>query len=284
MLNGGVGRNTRLIVGATAVGLLAASVLAASPTAADGGLVANAPRPTVQVGPGRRAPTPNWRASALAGSNSTAYFYNWSGYVAQAAQPFTVVRSTYKQPAVTCPVANAYTVFWVGFDGYTDGTVEQGGTLAHCNGTTPVYASWWEMFPTNNINPVFTVAPGDTITAIVTFHGGVYQMTVNDLTSGRHFTHQAMCATGLTCHRDSAEWIVERPGTGGTTYYPLADWGTINLHGDQAATGGGAPQPVTAFSATAIDMVNLADTHYLAQVGALNAVGKSFLDRWDNAQ
>jgi hypothetical protein len=276
--------HVRLIRGAMAIGALVAPVLAQSPAAAAGRSVSSAPIPSVQVDPGQRAPTPKSPSAAVIGSNSPVYYYNWSGYAAQAKKPFTLVQTTYTQPAVKCPVANAYVVFWVGFDGFTNGTVEQDGTGAYCNGTTPEYFAWWEMFPTYSIQKTtMPISPGNKITALVTFGGGFYTMTVTDVTSGKHFTETKKCATGLTCARDSAEWIVERPGYGGHDYVPLADWGTMKVPGDEAATGG-ASQPVKAFSNTPIDMINLTDTYYLAKVGTLNAAGLSFPDTWDKAQ
>lgn len=233
--------------------------------------------------PGQPAPAPpGARPDAVpAGSKPTVYYYNWSGYAAQTAKPFTEVESTYVQPKVTCPVTSAYTVFWVGFDGFSNSTVEQDGTLANCAGTsTPKYQAWWEMYPTYDIQPTFTVAPGDTIKAVVTYQSnGDYVMTVDDVTSGKHVTKTKTCAKGLTCARNSAEWIVERPGYGGENYTPLADWGKMAVSGDQAAAGG-ALSPVTSFSYTPIDMVNKKDTYYLALVGSLNAAGRSFPDTW----
>ena len=276
-------RVVRVIIGTVAMGTLLVPAFSESAAAA-GRSAPVAPIPAFQVDPGHQAPTPNFRQPlATTGSSATDYFYNWSGYAAQAGSPFTDVTTTYTQPAVTCPVANAFTVFWVGFDGFTNDTVEQDGTLAYCNGTTPEYQSWWEMYPTNDINPVFTVTPGDKITATVTYKKGVYVMTVKDKTNGQHFREKQTCAADLTCSRDSAEWIVERPGYGGFNYAPLADWGTVNVPGDKASDGG-RKEPISSFSSTAIDMVNLADSYYLAQVGGLNTAGNSFPDTWDNSQ
>ncbi len=272
----------RLLLSAIVVGTLAAPALVGLSSAGAVRSTAPDPLPALRSDPGQPAPTPSWvQTPALPGSK-TAYYYNWSGYAAQAKAPFTLVHSTYVQPTVTCPVKKAYTVFWVGFDGFTNSTVEQDGTLAYCSGTTPEYEAWWEMYPTNDITavPSVAVAPGDKINATVTFQGGVYTMTVKDMTSGTHFTRTAKCAKGLTCPRDSAEWIVERPGYGGENYAPLADWGTMNLPGDQAATGGGAGRPVSAFTNTPIDMVNLADTYLLAAVTALDTAGSTFTDTW----
>jgi hypothetical protein len=74
-----------------------------------------------------------------------------------------VVRAKWTQRAVTCPTANAWAVFWVGLDGWWDDTVEQGGTSARCVNGTPQYATWWEMYPTNAIQTVFSINAGDSI-------------------------------------------------------------------------------------------------------------------------
>ena len=57
-------------------------------------------------------------------------------------------------------------VDWVGIDGWTDGTVEQTGTLEWRFESTASYYTWGEMYPTNGIQTVgITVAPGDAVTA-----------------------------------------------------------------------------------------------------------------------
>src|SRR5690348_707254 len=69
-------------------------------------------------------------------SNSTSS--NWAGY-AVTGGTYTTVTSNWVQPAVTCS-STAYSSFWVGIDGDTSSTVEQTGTEADCNGSTPVYS------------------------------------------------------------------------------------------------------------------------------------------------
>src|ERR1700730_12786802 len=92
--------------------------------------------PPLYVGPNLPAPPPVGRQAPLpAGPGALTSSFNWSGYVATSSTAFKSVRSTFVQPAVTCPVSGAFTVFWVGLDGWTTGTVEQDGTAALCNGT-----------------------------------------------------------------------------------------------------------------------------------------------------
>src|SRR5579884_1322756 len=105
-------------------------------------------------GPGHRAtlshlsPTSDYTA---AGTNATEYFSNWSGYAATSSSAFNSVEMTFTQPAVSCPYQGAWTLFWVGFDGFNSGNVEQAGTSAWCNYNSPsepTYYAWWEMYPT----------------------------------------------------------------------------------------------------------------------------------------
>ena len=99
---------------------------------------------------------------------------NWDGYVTYSSShttDFNKVRATWIQPVVRCEAAQAWTVFWVGLDGWYSDTVEQGGSSAYCSSAqaTPEYSIWWEMYPTNSIQTVLTINPGDHITASVTY-------------------------------------------------------------------------------------------------------------------
>src|SRR5581483_355717 len=111
--------------------------------------------PQVSAGPGHQIHLLPKRMSLHAsGSNSPVYYYNWSGYAATTSQPFVAVQSIYTQPNVTCTTPGAWTLFWVGFDGYLNNNVEQAGTAAQCSSGTnpqPTYYAWWEMYPTNTI-------------------------------------------------------------------------------------------------------------------------------------
>lgn len=266
-------RGTRLARLAGAAALTAAVI-------AQGAASAQAKPPPLQLGPNvpaQRPPGVPLVSSGLA----TIHSLNWSGYVVgNNSELFKSVASTYVQPAVACPVSGAFTVFWVGFDGWYDGTVEQDGTGAYCNGSTPEYFAWWEMYPTNSIQYWFPISAGDTVAASVKYKNGEYLMSVKDKTSGVHNKLKQLCASGQTCSRTSAEWVIERPGYGGTNFAPLANWGTTSLGSDKAASSGGA-QPISAFPRFEVDMVSNDETHELATVGALGNKGHSFPDTWD---
>jgi Peptidase A4 family len=213
---------------------------------------------------------------------------NWSGYVTQetSGATFTEVTTTYKQPVVTCPVSNSWAVFWVGFDGWDDSTVEQDGTAAECVGSTPEYFAWWEMYPTNSIQPFsMSVAPGNKIKATVTYATGSsqYTMTVSNLTTGAVDSQTATCGSGLSCERVDSEWIAERPGSGGGLL-PLAKYKAFAFNNDKAAAtpSGAALKPISHFSNLRVTMVNGEST--LAKVSKLGSGGTSFTDTWVQAQ
>ena len=78
---------------------------------------------------------------------------------------FTEVSADWTQKPVTCPRNDAWTLFWVGFDGWpsTDASVEQGGTSARCVNGVPHYSAFYEMWPTHAVTTVFAVQPDDQI-------------------------------------------------------------------------------------------------------------------------
>lgn len=245
---------------------------------------------SVYAAPGQRISTVNQPDSinALLNSNSPEYFDNWSGYAVTSSQQFTKVSTEFTQPTVTCPVPGAWTLFWVGFDGFNNGTVEQAGTAATCSyGTnpTPSYYAWWEMYPTNNIQVApLNIKPGDTITPSAEYNSLTknYQLKVTDNTTSKHFTENTTCSPGLNCSRQSAEWIIERP-TISSGYSPMANWGTMTFNKSYASIKS-AYKPISYFNNTPIDMLNYGTGNNLANVSSLNKQGIEFTDTWLSAQ
>lgn|GEM_PF-1623898 len=169
---------------------------------------------------------------------------NWSGYVAYpeygANGAFTDVSAEWTEPAVTCPEADAWTLFWVGFDGWpstepaVDQSVEQGGSSAQCVNGVPHYSAFYEMFPSDAVQPMFSISAGDQIYADVVYSATTDQflITVTDLTKGHanSETEVESCPTGFACARSSAEWVAESPSHFGThTYFPLANYTKIRF-------------------------------------------------------
>jgi hypothetical protein len=164
---------------------------------------------------------------------------SWSGYVVKSANlgsptpptTFIAVTAIWKQPVVTCPVADARVAFWVGLDGDGTPTVEQAGTVVTCSATNqpPVYKAFWEMYDANGGShgaEPFIVSPGDIIEASASYVGGSYLLQLKDLTNGGNFFTTQTCNPNVVCKRGTAEWIVERPGGGA---YPLADYSTVEF-------------------------------------------------------
>lgn len=157
---------------------------------------------------------------------------NWSGYVAYPAQftpvTFTEVSAQWVEPTVTCPKKDAWTLFWVGFDGWpsSDGTVEQGGTSAQCVNGVPRYTAFYEMWPSESVQTAFSVNAGDHISARVDYTSSdTFVITVADADTGQFLNKTTTCAT---CARSSAEWVAESPSHFGTDrWFPLADYGTM---------------------------------------------------------
>jgi hypothetical protein len=233
------------LLGALTGSALVVSCLASVPAAASPRTSSHASaRPG--SGPARivqELPGPRVAGAEGPGAQST----NWSGYVATHAG-VQLVHARWVVPAATCTPNDTNfqdTSFWVGIDGWADGTVEQAGTDVSCgpHSTTPTYVAWWEMYPTNAEQPEFAVSPGDHIDASVTFANGSYVLTVKDLTTGKSFSRTKKCGAGLTCKRTSAEWIAESPSYG-TALADLAGYKTwkptgmtMTVSGGPAATG-----------------------------------------------
>lgn len=165
-----------------------------------------------------------WRPPNHKISNSTST--NWAGYAVTGGR-YTKVTSTWVQPAVTCN-GTAYSSFWVGIDGDTSGTVEQTGTEADCNGSTPVYSAWYEMYPKFPVNYANPVVPGDHFTATVSTDGaGNFTLTLSNTTRG---WTQSVAKRLKSAKLASAEVIAEAPSSSGGVL-PLANFGTVGFSG-----------------------------------------------------
>jgi hypothetical protein len=214
---------------------------------------------------------------------------NWDGYnsyVSTEGTDFDAVSATWVQPTVTCPQPNAWAVFWVGLDGWWDDTVEQGGTSAQCLSGTPSYTAWWEMYPTNAIQEVFSISAGDKMTAGVTYTVATHTfvITVKDVTSGHSFTRKELCGAGLTCNRSSAEAIAEDVGLyPGPGYYPLANYGRMSFSGSQMTDISGHTGSFTDSAWLHGSVTEMSGGVTYAKVSALSATGAKFTAIWNHA-
>jgi Peptidase A4 family len=242
--------------------LLSGSLLAAAASSAGASVTATHPATTqvrpggavsnfVPGGPMKRPPGPLPQGQRVKNQASST---NWSGYAATgSAGQFNSVSSSWTQPAANCTGSDAeYAAFWVGLDGYNSGSVEQTGSDSDCNGTTPDYYGWYEMYPAAPVYFNNPVAPGDSMSASVTFSGTeTYTLVLTDSTQGwtQNITRNE---SGLS--RSSAEVITEAPSSS-SGVLPLADFGTIN-YGGSSANG----SAMSALNPTGIIMVDSSGT------------------------
>jgi hypothetical protein len=177
---------------------------------------------------------------------------NWSGYAATSGT-YTSVSASWTEPTGHCSSGSQFSSFWVGLDGFNSNSVEQTGSEVDCSGSTPVYYSWYEMFPAAPHNYSNTVRPGDHFNATVTYLGSNrFSLFLQDTTQGWSHTHTG---TLSGAPRSSAEVIVEAPSSS-SGVLPLANFGTVNITGSSA--NGGALG--NAGGVTQIIMVNSSGT------------------------
>lgn len=160
------------------------------------------------------------------GVNSTSS--NWSGY-ATTGTTYSSVAGSWVEPTASCSSGQtAYSSFWVGIDGDTTNSVEQTGTDADCSSGTPTYYAWYEMYPKYPVNLSYTVRPGDSLTASVTYtSSGSFTLAIKDSTQGWSYSTKQKSSRA---QRGSAEWIAEAPSSS-SGVLPLANFGTVNFSG-----------------------------------------------------
>jgi Peptidase A4 family len=200
---------------------------------------------------------------------------NWSGY-ADTSTTFSTVTASWTEPSASCSSrATQLAAFWVGIDGYSSASVEQDGTLIECYLGTAYQYTWWEMYPTNDIQVVgSTLAAGDHIAASVVRSGTSYTLKVTDSThTADSFSTTQTCSS---CANSSAEWIAEAP-SGSAGVYPLAHFSTWTASSATSNSG-----TISSFTDDEITMVDSAG-RVEAQPGALNSSGNSFSVTWERS-
>ena len=181
----------------------------------------------VYNGPAQIGPLAARSANGPTGTSSN----NWSGYaIVDGKNPFKAT-NTYVYGAFVVPTARqafgackgtVYSSSWVGIDGFNSSDVFQAGIEADAtcsaNKTTAYYTAWYEWFPISEIaisSP--PVAPGNLIYVYiwnVSQTQGWYYMA-ND-TQNVYSTLEFKAPKGTKLTGNSVEWIVERPGIGGS--------------------------------------------------------------------
>jgi hypothetical protein len=236
-----LGRSCAALAGlALAFGTLAATAPASASASAHPAVHAPAPGPMVRVSHGT--------APRLGGRSNEVESSNWSGYAATGST-YSSVSANWTQPTAKCPSGTQYAAFWVGLDGYSSDSVEQTGSDSDCDGGTPDYYGWYEMYPADPVYYNNPVEPGDSMSASVSVSGDTYTLVLTDHTQDWTQT-QTITESGLA--DSSAEAIVEAPcctASGGIL--PLADFGTVNF---SSVTVDGSP--ISDYSPTEIIMVD----------------------------
>ena len=226
---------------------------------------------------------------AIGAENALEESTNWSGYVASApsGDAFSDVSSTWVIPTVKASSSGTtYSAYWVGFDGDTDGTVEQCGTSADItrHGTATYYA-WYEFYPAGEVEVSLTVHPGDTMNAEITYEASesssgnyAYYMDLSDQTTGQSFIDTLY--TSNNDARSSAEWIAEAPSNG-SGVLTLANFGSVSFSKDVAALNGGSDQALGALSYNDIQMAQ--NSAVVALPTSLYSGGEAFTVNYGTA-
>lgn len=231
-------------------------------------------RPMIRVTPSPGART---QTSVTANQQSS----NWAGYAVAtnlttpAANSVSDVIGTWVVPTVTGGTTDAYSVDWVGIDGFSNssGSVEQLGTEADWVNGAPSYLAWWEMYPAPMQPIPMAVSPGDVVTADVHWiSGNTFTLSLTDVTTGDTFSTQQTLAT--TARRDSAEWIHEAPSLS-TQILPLTQTTPVTFTGcDTTVQGTTGSIGDAAWQNTGIDLSQ--NSTLIAQASGLSAGGSSF--------
>jgi len=173
-----------------------------------------------------------------------------------------------------CNGGDQQTGFWVGLSG--TGTIAQLGTAANCNGTTPDYYSWWEMYPAAGVPVSNVTEPGDHMHASVVYDGdNNFTMVLSNVTRGWRLTeNKTQVSTGGT--PISANVIVEAnsdTGAAGSSGN-VTDFGSVAFGG---ATANGKP-----LSAFTLWTGNLQDMRGVQEdsVSPLTGGGRKFTVTW----
>ena len=211
---------------------------------------------------------------------------NFSGYIdyAGSGQTFTSVSASWTVPTVSCqPGETSWAAQWPGIGDAT--TVQQDGTETDCDGGTPVYWAWYEMYGDAAVNNgyaqalpsvTYPVSAGDAMTGSVSVSGTTWLLSLVDATANWSFSTQfASPPGGLS--QGSAEWLVEDPDGCVPQCQTLSQYTPVQYTA-ATATENGQGGPISAFPATALQIEQ--NSTLLSAPGALDATGDGFTDSW----
>jgi hypothetical protein len=220
-----------------------------------------------------RTPEPAARfdTRSLALSSST---YNFGSGYSAIDGTFTKASAQWTEPTATCDGGNQATGFWVGLSG--TGTIAQTGTAANCDGTTPVYYSWWEMYPASGVTISDTTKPGDQMTASVTYEGNnVFRLALVDSTEGwRTIEYETQAASGGAPL--SANYIIEANTDTGVGSGNTTDFGSVTF--TDCRVDGAALGSATLWTGNLVDGNGVQED----TISPLFGDGKEFTATWDS--
>jgi len=266
-------------------------VVAMTPAVAQVSSGPASPSTTAAVSPRQHAPrrVAGLRPDRVVGNVTISDSTNWSGY-AVTGSSFTSAKGSWTVPSVDCTkTPNTYAAFWVGIDGWTSTTVEQTGTDSDCDGSEPSYYAWYEFYPKASVNiSSITVAPGDQMSAAVTYSSSEFTITITNETTGKTYSKSSKVSGAK---RSSAEWIAEAPcctNRGGIL--PLADFGTVDFGEDYTgisetndATDSSVSGPINDFGAAVNESIMVSTKGADEAVpSVLSSDGSSFTVTWDS--
>jgi hypothetical protein len=182
---------------------------------------------------------------------------NWAGYAATGSQ-FSKVSGSWVQPSAGCDSGGGDAAFWVGIGGATgeSNALEQTGTEVDCSNGSPAYSAWYELVPAAPVTIDLPVKPGDRISATVGVDGDQVSIAMTNQTTGKSFNKTLQMDNPDT---SSAEWIAEAPSAcqgsadGECQTLPLADFGSVSFSG-ATATGGGQTGTAADWNATPMQL------------------------------
>lgn len=205
---------------------------------------------------------------------------NYSGYAAQSidqpqATHYRSASMSWSVPSVQCAAGEtSASGVWAGMTGISDKSqLAQTGTASGCQGGSPIYYAWWEMFPAPAHLITMPLQPGDQMTATVSYQSGQFQLTLDNTSEHGHFT---TTQSGTDNDTFLAECIVEAPAFTDTTLAPLSNFGTVSA----SCQANNQPIGVTGPQNLVFQMVG---TQQHATTSSLDAQGTNFTVQWKSS-
>ena len=155
---------------------------------------------------------------------------------------YSTASGTWTQPRAVCTLGSrAYSAFWVGLGGFSDGSqaLEQIGTESDCTTSGRAsYSVWYELVPDGPVSINLKLLPGDTVSASVAVSGQSVTVNIQNITRKKTFSKVLTMAVAPDV--SSAEWIAEAPSTcrsaSDCSPLPLTNFGTVPFRSASATT------------------------------------------------